>query len=134
MAERPAEHVMVARALVAGAAAAPVAYAAGFAAGGPGDAASALIGVAVVVLNFAAHGMSLAWAARTSPVALQAVALGGFLVRMGIILGILVLLDGTEFFSPLVFGLAAASSIGALLVYEARLVARGLGGQLEVPS
>jgi hypothetical protein len=122
---------MVARALLLGAAAAPVAYGAGYAAGGAGAAASALIGVAVVVLNFAAHGLSLAWAARTSPAVLQAVALGGFLVRMGIIFGTLVALDRTAFFSPLAFGLTVAVGVLALLAYEARLVARGLGGQVE---
>jgi hypothetical protein len=122
---------MVARALLLGAAAAPVAYGAGYAAGGAGGAASALIGVAVVVLNFAAHGLSLAWAARMSPAVLQAVALGGFLVRMGVIFGTLVALDRTAFFSPLVFGLTVAVGVLALLAYEARLVARGLGGQVE---
>ena len=123
---------MVAAALAAGALAAPVAYLAGMAAGGPGAGASALIAVAVVTLNFAAHGLSLAWAARTSPIVLQAVALGGFLVRMGIIFGTMVALDRTAFFSPLVFGLTVAAGVLALLAYEARLVARGLGGEVEV--
>jgi hypothetical protein len=132
MRERPSEHVMVGRALAAGAAAAPVAYLAGLAAGGPGAGASALIGVAVVTLNFTAHGLSLAWAARSSPAVLQAVALGGFLVRMAIILGTLVALDRTAFFSPLVFGITVAAGVVALLAYEARLVSRGLGGRLEV--
>jgi hypothetical protein len=117
---------MVARALVLGAAALPVAASAGFLAAGRGAALSAALGVTVVVLNFAAHGMSLAWAAGVSPTALQLVALGGFLVRMGIIFGALLVLDRSEFFSPLAFGLTVAAGILALLTYEARLVSRRL--------
>lgn len=124
---------MVRKALVAGAAAAPVAFGAGFLAGGAGPALSAVLGVSVVVLNFAAHGASLAWAAGISVVAVQAVALGGFVVRMGVITGALFALARAAFFSPLVFGLTVIAGTVALLVYEARLVKAGLGGALEVP-
>lgn len=117
---------MVARALALGAAALPVVAGAGWWLGGPGAALSASLGVAIVVLNFAAHGMSLAWAAGVSPIALQVVALGGFLVRMGVIFGTLLALDRTDFFSPLAFGVSVAVGVLALLTYEARLVSRGL--------
>lgn len=125
---------MVRKALAAGAVAAPVAFGAGFLAGGGGDAVSALLGVVVVVLNFAAHGVSLAWAAGVSVIAVQAVALVGFVVRMGLITGALLALSRAAFFSPLVFGLTVIAGTLALLVYEARLVRAGLGGTLEIPA
>jgi hypothetical protein len=129
----PAERVMVRRALVVGGLAVPVALAAGFAVdGGPG-AWSAVLGVVLVVANFAAHGLSLAWAATVSIPVLQVVALGGFAVRMAVFVGALFLLDSQAFFRPAVFGVAAVTSVVGLLVYEARLAARGLGAELRIP-
>jgi hypothetical protein len=124
---------MVRRALIGGGLTAPLAFAAGFAvAGGPG-AWSALLGVALIVANFAAHGLSLAWAAGVSIPVLQIVALGGFALRMAVFVGALFILDRQAFFRPAVFGVAAVASMLALLVYEARLAARGLGAGLRIP-
>lgn len=124
---------MARRAVVAGGAAAPVAAAAGFlAAGWPGT-WSALLGVALVVGNFAAHGLSLAWAAGVSIPVLQAVALGGVAVRMGVIVAVLFAIDRTGVLSTAVFGITAVVGTLALLVVEARLVFRGLGGGLQIP-
>jgi hypothetical protein len=127
------EHVMVRRALEAGIIAAPVAVAGGWLAGGPDGAWSALLGLAVVVSNFALHGLSLAWAAGVSVSAVQIVAMGGFMVRMGAILAVLFALNRTAFFSPAIFGVAAVASTLALLGYEARLLLGGVGGQLDLP-
>lgn len=127
------EHALVRRALLAGALALPVAWAAGLPAGGLDAARSAALGVAVVTANFAAHGLSLAWAAGVSVGAVQAVALGGVVVRLGVIVGLLFALDRATFFSPLVFGVTAVAATLALLAYEARLVAAGLGADLEIP-
>jgi hypothetical protein len=124
---------MAHRALVGGGLAAPVAFAAGYAVdGGPG-AWSALLGVVLVVANFAAHGLSLAWAGGVSIPVLQVVALGGFALRMAVFVGVLFLLDRQAFFRPAVFGVAVVVSMLALMVYEARLAARGLGAGLRVP-
>jgi hypothetical protein len=128
------ERAMVGRAVIAGTLAAPLAFVAGSVAGGVDDGWSALLGVVVVAANFAVHGLSLAWAAAISIVLLQVVALTGFVARMGIILGVLVLLDRTVFFSSVVFGFAAVAATLGLLGYEARLVARGLGGGLRIPA
>jgi hypothetical protein len=124
---------MIRRALLLAIPAAGVAYAAGFAAGGHGAGLSALLGVVIVAANFALHGLSLAWASGVSVTAVQAVALGGFVVRMGLVLGAMFLLDLTTFFSPLVFGLAAISATFALLTLEATLVHRGVGSSLDIP-
>jgi ATP synthase protein I len=127
------ERVMVRRGVVLGALAAPFALAAGSVADGWGGGLSSLIALAVVVANFAAHGLSLAWAAGVSIAAVQAVALAGFVVRMAAIVGLLFALDTTAFFSPAVFGITVAVGTLGLLSYEARLVRRGLGGELDLP-
>jgi hypothetical protein len=132
-AEAP-EREMIRRGLVAGALGVPVAVAAGWLAGGADGAWSAALALAVVMANFALHGLSLAWAGAVSIPLLQAVALGGFVARMGAILLALVLLDRTAFFSPVIFGVTAVVATMVLLGYEARLVARGLGGSLRVPA
>ena len=74
---------MVRRALRPGLAAVPVAYVAGLALGGTAAAASAAIGSVLVLANFSAHGLSLAWASTVSVTAVQVVALGGVVVRLG---------------------------------------------------
>jgi hypothetical protein len=127
------ERDLVRRAVGLGVVALPLAAGGGYLAGGSGGALSAAIGVVVVVANFAAHGLSLAWAARISIPMLQGVALAGFVVRMGVIVGVLFLLDGTSFFSPTVFGVVVVVATVVLLGYEARLVAGRLGGQLQIP-
>jgi hypothetical protein len=116
---------MIRRAVVPGAIAVPVAFATGSLVSGPAAGVSAAIGVVVVLANFAAHGWSLAWASRISIALVQSVALGGFVVRMGVILGALFALDALSWFSPLAF---------ALLVFETRLALRGMGGQLQIPA
>ncbi len=91
----------------------------------------AVLAVLLVVLNFAAHGVSLAWAAGKSVNMVQAVALGGFVVRMAVIVGAMFVLSRTSFFYPLIFGSVVAIAMVALLVYEARLL---LGfRELDIP-
>jgi hypothetical protein len=124
---------MVRRALVAGAVMLPVAAGIAYLSAGPAAAWSAGLGVAVVVLNFAVHGLSLAWAAGVSVTAVQATALGGFLVRMALIAGVLFALDRTAWFSAPAFAVAAVAAMLALLTYEARLITRGVGGILDIP-
>lgn len=125
---------MVRRALVPSALAVAVASLAGLAASGPDVAASAAIGVAIVSLNFAAHGLSLAWASGVSIAAVHAVALGGFVVRLGVIVAAMFALNTMTWFSPLAFGLAVVPTTLLLLVYEARLAIRGLGATLQIPA
>jgi hypothetical protein len=125
---------MIRRALVPGSLAVPVVFAAGAFVSGPAVGASAAIGVVVVLANFAAHGWSLAWASRISITLVQAVALGGFVVRMGVILGLLFALNALPWFSPVAFGAAVVPGTIALLLFETRLALHGLGGQLQIPA
>jgi hypothetical protein len=111
-----------------------LATAVGLSAGGPGVAASAVLGVVVVVANFAAHGLSLAWAAGVSIIAVQVVALGGFVLRLGAIVGLMFLLSSVDWFSPLAFGLAVVPGTLALLAYEAKLMLGGVGSALQIPA
>jgi len=125
---------MVRRALLPGAVAAVLAFALGYVFGGAGVAWSAFLGVAVAVLNFAAGGWALAWASGISLAAIQLVVLVGFVVRLGIVVGIMALLSLTAWFSPTAFGLAVAPAWLALMVFESMLVARGLGQELLTPG
>jgi len=88
---------------------------------------SAAIAIVVVYLNFVAHGWSLALAATISPTVLYAVGLGGFLVRLGIIVLVIALLQQTEWFSILSFIAALIPATIALLVVEMKL----LSGRLQ---
>jgi ATP synthase I chain len=131
--ERP-EREMVRRALVPAVLALAVASALGWVLGGPGAAASAGIGIVLVYLNFAANGLSLAWASTISVVAVQAVALGGFAVRLAVVVAAMFALNTLDWFSPVAFGLTVVPATMLLLVYEARLAIRGLGGSLQIPA
>ncbi len=126
------EREMVRRAAPFGPPAALLALLLGAVAGGWGVGWSAAIGVAIVTVNFVANGLSLARAARVSLTALSAVALGGFVVRMGIIVAIMFWLDRFAFFSPLAFGLAVVPATLLLLGFEMKLLAGGLGQELHV--
>jgi len=125
---------MVRRALVPGALAVPVAFAAGFALEDAGSGASAAIGVAIVVANFVAHGLSLSWAAGISIPAVHAVALAGVVVRLGAVVGLLFALDRLSWFSPTAFALTVIPGTMLLLAYEAKLALGGVGTRLEVPA
>lgn len=102
--------------------------------GGWGAAWSAAIGAAIVLANFVVHGLSLSWAARISLTVLSAVAVIGFVARLGTILLIMLLLDRLETFSPLAFLLAVVPATLALLVFEMRLLASGVGQKLILPD
>jgi hypothetical protein len=125
---------MVRRAVVPSVVAFVVAVGLAWGLAGPGAAASAAIGVAVVFLNFAVHGWSLARASTISITAVHVVALVGPVVRIGVIVGLMFALEGLRWFSPVAFGLTVVPATIGLLVYEARLTLRGVGGQLQIPA
>jgi hypothetical protein len=131
--ERP-EREMVRRALGPAVVAFVLATAAGWFLGGPGSAASAGIGIAVVAANFAANGLSLSWAAGVSVTAVQVVAFVGFIARLAIVVAVMFALNTLAWFSPVAFGLAVVPATLLLLGFEARLAIRGLGAQLQIPA
>jgi hypothetical protein len=88
---------------------------------------SAMIGVVVVLANFVAHALSMAWAAGVSPVVIVAVGLGGFAVRLAAIFVALLLLDRLAWFSPVAFVAAVVPATVALLAFEAKV----LSGRLQ---
>ena len=102
--------------------AAIVAFALGTWIGGTDAGWSAAVAIAVVFANFVAHGWSLALAATISPTVLYAVGLGGFVVRLGIIVVVIALLDQTAWFSVVAFIAALVPTTIALLVVEMKLL------------
>jgi hypothetical protein len=104
----------------------PVAAAAfviGILVSGVGTAWSAVLGIALVAANLVASALSIAWAARISPVMLYAVGLGGFVVRMGVFVAVLVVLTGLGWFSAVAFTAAFVPATLAMLVFEMRFIA-----------
>jgi hypothetical protein len=57
--------------------------------------AGAAIALALVALNFLAGAFSLQWAEKRGAATLAAVAVGGFLVRMSVVLGVILLVRDT---------------------------------------
>jgi hypothetical protein len=98
------------------------AFALGALLGGTDAGWSGAIAIVVVYANFVAHGSSLALAATISPTVLYAVGLGGFLVRLGVIVLAIALLERTEWFSILAFIAALIPATIALLVVEMKLI------------
>jgi hypothetical protein len=110
-----------------------VALLVGAAAGGWSVGWSAAIGVALVAINAIVAAELLARAARISLTAYAAAVMGGFVVRLGAILAVMFALNRLDWFSPLAFGLAVVPATILLLVYEAKLLAGGMGTQLQIP-
>jgi hypothetical protein len=104
-----------------------VAFVAGALLGGWDTGLSAAIGVVIVLANFVVHGWSLARAARISLTVLYGAALGGVIVRMGVIVGALFALDQLRFFSSLAFVLSALPATALLLIFEMKQ----LGGRMQ---
>jgi hypothetical protein len=123
------ERELIRRVLPFAAPALAVAYVAGALASGH-VAWSATIGVGVVVANFVAHALSMAWAARISPIAVVAVGMGGFAVRLAAVFVALLLLDRLAWFSPVAFVAAVVPATMALLAFEAKL----LSGRLQADA
>jgi hypothetical protein len=105
-----------------------VAFSLGILVGGAGAGSSAAIGVAVVTSNSVASALSIAWAAGVSPAVVFAVAMGGFFLRMTVIVIVLVGLNRLSWFSPTSFALSVVPVTIVLLAYEARI----LSGRMQV--
>lgn len=90
---------------------------------GMDGAASAALGLALLVLNLFVAAVSLEWAARRSPAALYTVALGGFLVRMITILVVMLVADALFGWADVVvLGITLFVTHLGLLFWELRSV------------
>jgi hypothetical protein len=92
-----------------------------------GDGAwSALVAVAVVLVNLALAAISLSWAARRSLTLLMAVALGGFLVRMGLVTVVMLALRDQPWIDLVALGVTVLVTHLGLLFWELRYVSASL--------
>ena len=93
---------------------------AGVVRGGDG-AASAALGLALAIANFVATAAGLGWAARRSPAVLMSVAFGGFIVRMAVLLGAMLLAEAVfGWVDVVVLGLTLFGTHLGLLFWELR--------------
>lgn len=89
------------------------------------DLAGALtaVGALVIVIGqFVVTARSLAWAAKRGPAVVQAVALGGFGLRLMFYAGLILALRPVEAVDGPVLAIVTAASLVILLAWEARLV------------
>jgi hypothetical protein len=121
------ERQMAKRALLPGAVLAVAAFGIGYAVNGVNAAVSALAGVVVVSLSFAGYVVILGRARRVSAGAMQAATLGGWLIRLAIIVGCLFAVRALGG-DVAAFGFAAIATAIAVAMYEAYVV---LTGKLE---
>jgi hypothetical protein len=90
--------------------------------GGDG-AASAALGLCLAICNLLATAVGLGWAARRSPAVLMATAFGGFVVRMGVLLGAMLLADALfGWVDVIILGLTLFVTHLGLLFWEMRSV------------
>jgi hypothetical protein len=87
---------------------------------------SALLAVAVVVVNLLLSSFSLAWAARVSPTALMGAALGGFLLRMTLVTIVVVAVKGSAWVDLTALAVAILVTHLTLLIWETRYVGANL--------
>jgi hypothetical protein len=112
---------MAVQALVAGAAVAVVAFFVALGASGTNAAISALLGAVAVAGSFALYVIALGRARLVSPAAVQLVAMFGWLLRLGVIVGLLFgLRAAAGWFNARAFGLTAIAAALAVAIFEAR--------------
>jgi hypothetical protein len=94
--------------------------------GGWAGVASAGYGMAIVAFNLVLSAIALTWAARTSPAALMGVALGGFLVRMGLVTVAILIVKDAGWVDLVTLGVTVLGSQLGLLFWETRYVSASL--------
>ncbi|HYI61325.1 MAG TPA: ATP synthase subunit I [Acidimicrobiales bacterium] len=88
--------------------------------------ASVALALALVLGNFVAAAALQSWAARISYALVMGVALFGFLIRLGIISGVVLLVGDQPWIEPLPLGLTLVVGHLGLLVWETRFVSASL--------
>jgi hypothetical protein len=105
---------------------APAFVLAGFIGWGVDGALSALLGLALVAANFAAAAGLMGWGARTSPTVLGIAVLGGYVVRLGVVLGVLWLLQDVAWVEMVPLGVTLVATHLGLLLWETKYVSLSL--------
>jgi hypothetical protein len=93
---------------------------------GVDGAASALVGLALVALNFLLAARLVGWAAGKSVAAVYGTVMGGYLLRLGALLGIVVGLERVAWIDVPVLVITIAVAHLVLLVWEMRYVSLSL--------
>ncbi|CAN5747600.1 hypothetical protein BH20ACT2_BH20ACT2_09880 [soil metagenome] len=106
--------------------AAPVIVIAAWLLAGGDGAWSALTAVGLVLANLVLSALSLGWAARVSLTAIMAVALGGFLVRMALVCGVIVLIQDLAWVDLTTLAVTVLVTHLGLLFWETRYVSASL--------
>jgi hypothetical protein len=92
-----------------------------------GDGAwSALVAIAIVLANLVLAAVSLSWAARVSLTLLYVAALGGFLVRMGLVVAVVFAVKEQPWIDLTALGICVLVTHLGLLVWETRYISASL--------
>jgi vacuolar-type H+-ATPase subunit I/STV1 len=92
-----------------------------------GDGAwSALVAVALVLVNLTLSAVSLSWAARVSLTMIMAVAFGGFAVRMGIVVAVIAVVRHEPWIDLTALAVGVLVTHLGLLFWELRYVSASL--------
>ena len=83
---------------------------------------SALLAVVVVAANFVANALSMAWAAKISPIAIYAVGMGGFVARLIVFAAAMLALTAFHWFSAKAFVVTFVPATMILLVFEMKIL------------
>ena len=98
---------------------------------GWGGAVAALVGVAIVLLNFILGGYIMSKAARVSMTMYHAAALFGFIIRLGLITLTMLIIANATNLDRMAMGISVVVSYLVLLSWEAVAVANGAERDLE---
>ncbi len=93
---------------------------------GTAGATAAAIGLALVALNFLASATVIGWAAQRSQAAVLGSVLGGYIVRLGVILGVVLALQSASWVNIPVLVVTIAVTHLALVTWELRYVSFSL--------
>jgi len=87
---------------------------------------SVALALALVLVNFALGAAAIGWGARMGPSAMMAAALGGYVVRLGIVTAAVLPVRHHDWFELLPFAVALLVTHLGLLIVEARRVSASL--------
>jgi hypothetical protein len=93
---------------------------------GVDGALSALFALGLVAANFAASAALMGWGARTSPTVLGIAVLGGYVLRLGAVLGLIWLVQDAGWVEMVPLGITLVVTHLGLLLWETRYVSLSL--------